>query len=127
MTNKTIKKAARYISDFYRTAPFAETILILTVGYTIKRHESIIDVGLGIMNSVICAGLTKKQFDLRQRLEKLMDKYGYDKRYFKKTLTEWCDRQTARVVAKNSGHLEDYVKLCEDNKEHMRYSWIKNF
>jgi hypothetical protein len=124
-----IKAGLRYAADFYRTAPIGETIfLINAIPLTLSFYNKDIPIvclnAVGALSGIVFAA---KKFRLKQRLEKSVAEDGYDNRNFKTTIPEWCDRQTARVVAKNNGHLDDYIALCESNIEMMYWPNLKNF
>jgi len=84
-------------------------------------------IGMNILGSLVGVAISAKQFKLRNRLEKSVAEHGYDDRAFEKTIPEWCDRQTARVVAKNYGNLDDYVALCESNNDRMSLPNLGHF
>ena len=122
-----IKAGLEYIADFYRTAPLGETIFLMNVGLIPLDYDEPIALGINIFGSLTGVALTAKQFELRQRLENLVSKQKYNDRAFETTIPEWCDRQVARVVAKKYGNLDDYVALCESNKDKMSLPNLRHF
>ncbi len=122
-----IKAGLEYIADFYRTAPIPETIFLTSAGVIPFFYDEPLSMGVHIINSLICVAFTAKQFKLRCRLENSISEHGYDERIFETTIPEWCDRQTARVVAKKYGNLDDYVTLCDTNKGRISLSNLGHF
>lgn len=112
-----IKSGLKYIIDFYRTSPLAESMVLLNAIQIPSNFDNIGLLGLNVLFTVAGISITAKQFRLRKRLEQSVSEHGYDNRTFYRTIPEWCDRQTARVVAENCGHLEDYVALCQANRD----------
>ena len=122
-----IRGGLEYVADLYRTAPLGETILLLNAIPLAWNYNNPVMIGIDIIGCAIGVGLTVRQFKLRRRLEKYMSRHDYDDRLFDLTISEWCNRQTARVVAKNYGCLDEYVALCEDNKDNMSFADLPNF
>ena len=112
---KKIRAGLKYIVDFYRTSPIGETLFLINAGQ-IPFNDNPFLISMGIFGSLVGVAITTKQFKLRHRLESSVSKQGYNDKIFKTTIPEWCDRQTARVVAKNCGNLDDYVALCDTNR-----------
>jgi len=113
------KAGLEYVVDLYRTAPFGETGFLINEGFIPLNYDNPILLIMNILGSLGGIGLSIKQFRLRKRLEKSVSDHGYADRAFETTLTEWCDRQTARVVAKNYNCLDNYDALCNSNKDRM--------
>ena len=123
----SLKNKINLIADFYRTAPLGESFFVLNAGFMAVNYDRPLVFGLNLFATLGCVMLTKTQFDLRKRLENSVTKHGYDERVFETTISEWCDRQTARVVAKNYGYLEEYVSLYESNKDRISFPNLRNF
>ncbi len=125
-------KSARNIFDFYRTAPFGETIVGVSAigGFSLIMHfpEGVSPV-LGVGLVVIAGGIqfSRQQFKLRSRLENAVLEYGYKEDIFELSLNEWCDRQTAMVVARKNGCLPEYKKLVEENSKTGTLRFIPHF
>jgi len=122
-----IKAGLGYVADFYRTAPLGETIFLMNAGQIPLNYDEPLLLGMNILGSLGCVALSAKQFKLRRRLENSVTEYGYNDRAFETTIPEWCDRQVARVVAKNYGNLDDYIALCKSNKDKMSLPNLKHF
>ena len=122
-----IKAGLGYMVDFYRTAPFGETMFLINAGVITWNYDEPFLIGASLLGSLGAIGLTKKQFKLRKRLENSVSKHGYDDKAFETTIPEWCDRQTARLVAKNHGSLDNYIALCDTNKDRMSLANLRNF
>ncbi|UZE94305.1 MAG: hypothetical protein IB618_01905 [Candidatus Pacearchaeota archaeon] len=122
-----IKAGLEYIADFYRTAPVGETLFLMNAGPIPFTYDKPLLIGINILGSLICVHSTAKQFKLRRRLENSVSEHGYDDRAFETTILDWCDRQTARVVTKNCGNLDDYVALCDTNRERMSLANLRHF
>ena len=122
-----IKNGLKHIADFYRTAPYGETWALFSAGSVFLTYDNpllfvaIMGGTLGGIDSV------KNQFKLRKRLEKSVSEHGYNNSVFERTIPNWCDRQTARVVARNCGHLDSYVDLYRNNKKQIILSDLPNF
>jgi hypothetical protein len=121
-----IKSGLDCIADFYRTAPLGETIFLMNAVQITWNYDEPFTLGMNFLGSLAGVLLAAKQFRLKQRLESSIQKHGYDDGVFKKTLPEWCDRQTARVVVKKYGNLDEYESLCQDNKYRMGLSNLFN-
>lgn len=102
-----------YAVDLYRIAPFGETLFLVNAGNAAYFHDNPFTVAFSIVGSLGGIAIAAKQFRLKNRLEKIISKNGYDDRVFKRTTYAWCDRQTARVVAKRHGYLDRYNSLCK--------------
>jgi hypothetical protein len=118
--------------DTFRTAPVGTGRVILgTSGLAVEAellaHNPNIYEALPaplILASIAIGGLKAASKNrLRDRLEASIERQGYNDRVFAKTLGTWCSRQTARVVCKEYGYLEDYEKLCEQADD-LDYKWI---
>lgn len=74
--------------------------------------------------SMLGGSLVKRQFKRRDYLENSLKEGKFDDKDFGKTVPEWCMRQTARVVAKKHGRLDQYEELCNDNQSAQRLRWL---
>ncbi len=101
------------MADFYRTAPIPETVFLMQAVAIPVQYDTPLLMGTSIFNSLVAIVFAAEQFKLRRRLENSVSEHGYTDKAFKTTIPAWCDRQTARVVAKNCGSLDDYVALCD--------------
>lgn len=126
---KKVKSALNYVTDFYRTAPMGETLFLANVGVGSLCLSCGFPLGMNIALFGSLGGIvaSEQQFKLRRRLEKSVSEYGYTENVFYKTISSWCDRQTARVVAKRADHLEDYVNLYKSNKEEISFPDLGHF
>ena len=122
-----IKSGLGYAPDFYRTAPLGETIFLMSAGQIPLTYDDPLILGASILISLYGVALTAKQFRLRRRLEKSVSKHGYIDKVFETTNKKWCDRQTAIVVTKNCGNLDDYIALCESNKGKISFPSLGHF
>jgi len=113
---KKIRAGLKYITDFYITAPVGETIFLMNAGQIPFDYRNPLLMSINIIGTLAGAALTIRQFKLRHRLESSVSKHGYNDKIFEPTIPLWCDRQTARVVTKNCGNLNDYVALCNVKK-----------
>jgi hypothetical protein len=117
------------VVDFVRTSPFGISVILLGVyGYDMNHPSYFYElVGTDLLDKYIVKGLSLtlvsggvfsviSQMKLRKRLERIISVKGYTDDVFKITLSEWCDRQTAMVVARNNDCLSEYVRLFELNK-----------
>lgn len=116
------------ILDIYRTAPYGENLLAIAITAGVVNFKDLPSIILPCtllgLSGAIAAG---HQFMLRARLKSAIKYYGYKDELFYPTITEWCNRQTARVVARESGHLDDYIKLCERNKGIQEFKSLPHF
>ena len=112
-----LREGFERLVDFYRTAWFGETLLVLSLYNVISSYNDIIEDGkLGAIVAVTglaSIGYVVKQFRLRSRLEHAVNKYGYEDRIFKPALGKFCDYQTAYVAAKRTNCLEDFLELVD--------------
>lgn len=125
-----IKVRVKPILDTIRATPLGSGFLALNLGLMAvgAYHESICFAAAPILGGAISLRLAYNQQWLKKRLEELcVTEGGYSDRLFKATTGEWCDRQTARVVAENQGKLEEYTQLCEQNKERATLTWLPHF
>ena len=122
-----IKARLEYVADLYRTAPLGETLFLINAGQISWHYDEPLSLGLNVFGSLLGIAITANQFELRHWLEKLVSEHGYDNRAFETTIPEWGDRQTARVVAKNCGNLDDYVALCDSNRDRMVLANLRHF
>lgn len=107
---KTLFKKA---IDFYKTAPVGETFVfyslsMIPVDLSLNAPLLLVFPITGLISGV---GLTRRQFKLRERLESSIEKFGYQDRVMELTTEEWCNRQTARVVAQDNDKLDEYNNL----------------
>lgn len=115
---KQIKSGIEYLADIYRTAPFAETVLFMGAAeLALGLYVDMDFLLLGALAIPCGISLTIDQFKLRRKLEKSISELGYMGKDFKKTRHLWCDKQTASVVARRHGCLEEYLALCDKVQE----------
>lgn len=128
------KQILRHPIETLRTAPFGLSLLISGLCIAGASAPEIADgtleksdvANVGTVAAVVGMGTltVRKQFTLRAREEKFLEKHGYDDRYFANTTTEWCDRQTTRVVCAKYGVLDKYVAICEKNQQNDYLTYI---
>jgi len=116
---KKIKTGLEYIADLYRIAPLGEFVLLFNAPQIPFNYDRPILLACNIFGSVAGAAIMARQFKLKRRLDNSISEQGYQDRIFETTIPSWCNRQTARTVAKRHGHLDDYIALCESNKDKM--------
>lgn len=68
-------------------------------------------LGFSAANLVIGPKLIKQHLKLRNRLERSIERHGFDERAFKPTTKTWCLRQVAHVACKKFGLERDYEKV----------------
>ncbi len=126
---KKIKSGISNVWEFYRTAPFAESTFVLLSYYVVEAFkDNNLLKGFTISGITLCSvAAVYHQFKLKKRLENHIQEHGFTKGGFEKTIPTWCGRQTARVVAEKHGCLDEYVKLCKQNREVMRDRYIPHF
>jgi len=119
-----LKQIATKIADIYSTAPLGETLLAYNLASSVisyklldKPLHSYIALSFGIAGAAASIPLIIRQFNLRKKLENSVKEFGYDKRVFYNTLDLWCDKQTAKVAARNTGCLDKYLSLIENGAE----------
>lgn len=115
--------------DLYRTTPLGASIAILTMEEAVSkalRHDWFGAACLTLATFSASIFIIQ-QMSLRRRLEHSIEQHGYQERVFKTTVQEWCDRQTALVVARRHGVLPLYQKLCLQNMERMSLPFIPHF
>ena len=112
----------RWAGDTLRTAPFGFSLaainLVSPVIGLVEDGPELSDLSampVSAFGLAMCGILVARQFRLRHRLERFVRNDGFNEAAFQRTTGEWCNRQTARVVCRNSGHLEEYEALCEQN------------
>ena len=131
---KNSKKFYWKAKEFYKTAALFETIAAINFAGAYRLHQSDNFINDILSYGIAAGGLAmmavgKESFDKKKRLEKIIKRDGFDKRFLNPYMFLWCDRQVARVVAEKYGHLEDYKELYHHKKirDQMRPSWIPNF
>jgi len=67
---------------------------------------------------------TQKKIKFRDRIESVLEEYGFDERVMNPTTRDYCSRQAARVACENSGYFDDYKELCEQNSDTDNYTWL---
>ncbi|MBI2578687.1 MAG: hypothetical protein HYW26_03180 [Candidatus Aenigmarchaeota archaeon] len=114
------------VIDFYRAAPVGETFFLLSAGALAAslQYRNLISATVILAGCAYSLYVIRKQFKLKRRLEESVIEHGYDERVFYKTLSNWCDRQTARVVAENRGFLDRFDSLCESNRAIMDLPYL---
>lgn len=141
--NKEIQEQnlALKIWDFYRIAPFGETIVVFEImaavfeimaAIQVFQHTENIPIilitsallAMGVLTGVV---LAKRQFDLKTRLENALLKYGYSDKIFELFVSEWCARQTALVVAEEYGYKENLLKFYKLHVREMNLRFLPNF
>ena len=134
--NKEIRdqNLALKIWDFYRIAPFGETIVVFEImaGIQAFQHTESIPIilitsallAMGVLSGVV---LAKRQFYLKTRLESALLKYGYSDKIFELFISEWCARQTALVVAEKYGCKESLLKFYKLHAREMSLPFLPNF
>jgi hypothetical protein len=81
-------------------------------------------IAISALGGTMGAKLVGEQLELKERLEGIMDRRGYNDRIMAERTDEWCDRQTARVVCEKYDVLDQYEQLCEERKESAKFSWV---
>ncbi|MDP2642698.1 MAG: hypothetical protein Q8P62_02550 [Candidatus Peregrinibacteria bacterium] len=131
-TMQAIRDRAGKVLDFIRTAPFGYGFLLanalITTDMIKNPHgNNYITALLSATTTITTIMAIKDQFNLRAKLERKSAIEGYSDEIFTKTIPKWCDRQTARVVARRLGKLDKYTALCEKNKGEMAYPKLGHF
>lgn len=120
--------------DGARTIPLAIAVIVPSyaagIPFAIHRLQSqnyaVVAVFSGslVLQTLNAGSLAKRQFALRKRLETSIKRNGFDDRIFGKTVEHWCDRQTARVIARNADALDSYEALCDEKRPIQAFSWL---
>ncbi len=105
--------------DFYRTAPFAETVFLINVVLAYTYSDFIVTSGFYSINALTSIYLATERFSARYRLEETLQKYGFDERLFAPGLNEWCTRQTDYVAADRQGYGEEYLQFVNKNRRNL--------
>ena len=126
----------RHPIESFRTAPIQFIGSSLTIGmaaalapitteaegYTQAIGWSVVAGNIAI--SALGIKLGKKQFELRNRLERILETGGFNERAMATTTSEWCTRQVARVACENYGYLEEYKELENETSEDAKFRWL---
>lgn len=107
------------MAEIYRVAPYGETLFLWNLFWGLTTYglgNAPISI-FGLSGALISIIVVRNQFRLKSRLEKTLRVNGYQDRNFTPTLSEWCNRQTARVVTEKFGYLEQYETLCQNNPD----------
>jgi len=121
---KQIKKVSKQLIEGIRTAPVGTGYYVGGLLYMpTYNYYTLIIGGIAALVGVL---MIRTQFNEKNRLEKLIREEGYKDRIFKPTISEWCARQTARVVAKKYNCLDQYTELCENNKAIQELYFLKH-
>ena len=128
-TRSQFRTVLHQVFDSFRTAPFGFMLAGLgtfDVPLVSLSHDysSVPSPVLGIMAGIY---ITRKQYQLRRRLENICQKRGYSDRAFQLTTKEWCDRQTARIAAQNAGKLDEYQNLCQQYEAKSNFTKLPHF
>jgi hypothetical protein len=120
--------------DNVRTAPFGLSLIgggaIGPLVELVHNGPEVTDLSsapVPLITMAYGAAFVARQFKLRRRLEATVEQHGYDDRVFSTTTSEWCARQTSRVVCRNSGDLIAYTALCKKNEETAQLAWLPHF
>lgn len=126
----------RHPIEAFRTAPTPCIGTTVSVGaaamlasVTPEAEGYIQNVGWSVVaGNIAMAGigirLGMRHFSLRHRLERILERGGFDERAMATTTSDWCTRQVARVACENYGHLDKYKTLQEQNSEDAKFSWL---
>lgn len=129
-SSKLEKSLIRHLFDFYRVAPVGESILVLAVlaGLNNAKDDALITV-CSVVFAAGGAGLASLQFSAKARLENAVRDGKFRERAFRGFTEEWCDRQTAFVVARDHGFLPEFRALIKREREsgNVRLPFIPNF
>ena len=121
---RMFRERLRHPIDTFRTAPVGFTLAFLGVllgGESIReivhkprylaKARAIGQLSVNALALGTGASMVSHQFKLRHRLERAIDRHGFDPRYMAKTLGTFCDRQTAKVVSEKAGFAGEYQAL----------------
>lgn len=123
---KRVQGITERILDIYRTAPFWITMgtsmlfCIAAIFYYFQEMPWSVKVIVELLDVYILyqsVDAAREQFRLRKRLEKILEKKGYNEKIMSKTLYTWCDVQTAKVATKKYWCLDRYLEFSEKNKD----------
>lgn len=70
------------------------------------------------------AFMAKGRFDLRDRIEAVLDRRGFDDRIMGVTTEQYCNRQATLVACENYGCPEQYAALCQSNSASAKVTWL---
>lgn len=136
-----IKRAITHPVETFQTAPFGSLLTMLgsvASAYCITRLSQgnlspaeipIVSMGAPIAPVTVALGplVINKQCQLRDRLERIVESRGFSVSAFEGTTRTYCDRQTARLVCKNSGVLPQYEELRRQRKDQSALTWLPHF
>jgi hypothetical protein len=121
-------------ADFVRTAPlglafgavnlsqlgreFAET------GGLPEIHD--ISTSFPIAGLALSGIIVARSMKQRRHIEHKIKQCGFDETFTKDRTNAWCARQIGTVVCRNSGDLDRYKKLYENNPDR-QFKWLPNF
>lgn len=54
-----------------------------------------------------------KNISTYRRMRDTFEERGYNERFAKPKLYSWCDRNSVRTAASETGHLDEYLEQCE--------------
>lgn len=126
---KHVQGITERILDLYRTAPFGiitgtSTLFFMTMIFYFFQempwNAMVLVELLEIYVLYISAEAVREQFRLRKRLEKILEKRGYNEKIMSKTLYTWCDVQTTKVATRKFWCLDRYLELSDKNKDKRR-------
>lgn len=120
--------------ESFRTAPVGFCSLLLgaaPIAYDIANDINVyMDTSSRSGIAVIFLGgvAIKKQFTQAERIEASLEKNGHDERFLKPLMSEWCDRQTAKVVYEQAGFENEYTEVVqvERDKGSLNFASVPN-
>ncbi len=119
--------------DTLRTVPvqastMAINTLLATLVSTELHHasEALTSPGV-IMNTaaIVCNGvMAVGKIGLRNRVEGIIDRHGYDERLVRTTSVSYCGRQATKMACERTGYLEEFFKTVNDPGYSKDCSWL---
>ena len=77
-------------------------------------------VGATVLNAV----LAREKFELRDRVEEILQRDGFNDRVMAVTTPTYCGRQAVRIACENTDYMEEYAKLCEEKAGESLHTWL---
>ena len=129
------KNIGKKVADFYRTAPFGETLAAISVPYPVYLlinggNDFEYTLGALLMPVALAAVFdARNMFRTKRRLKAAVEEKGFDARLLGPHMNDWYNRQVSRMIVEESGRIEDYNELYQRKKERgeLLLSYITNF
>lgn len=122
--------------ETFRTAPLgmiseglSSTMFIGTM-VEAAQHPAVWEVPDGVMFAAwmyMSAVLVNRQLRIRDRVERNVEKNGFDERFFEPLTDEWCNRQTVEVALESTEYLDQYRQLCEKRSATAEFRELPHF